>query len=96
MHAFYTLYSYTVTVNTQMDSITGILLAVAAVTVISVIYKNKTRTHHSKTPPSLPWLPIVGSLPFLSGIGTFHIFLTEKTKRLGKVLSTKTLKSVTP
>jgi cytochrome P450 len=59
-----------------------------AFAVLYVMYKlfvkNKTV---SKAPPSLPSLPIVGSLPFLSGLDQLHVCFAEKAKRYGNIFS---------
>ena len=40
-----------------------------------------------RAPSALPSLPLLGSLPFLSGLENLHSFLSEKTKRYGNVFS---------
>ena len=40
-----------------------------------------------KAPPALPSLPLLGSLPFLSGVSELHTCLTEKGKRYGNVFA---------
>ena len=40
-----------------------------------------------RTPPCLPTLPLVGSLPFLSGMQDMHTILMEKGKRYGGVFA---------
>ena len=40
-----------------------------------------------KAPPALPALPLIGSLPFLSGASELHTCLAEKAKRYGNVFA---------
>jgi len=62
---------------------TTVWIGIAAVTMGYLVYR-KTRLTFNY-PPSLPWLPVVGSLPFISGLDTIHIFFTEKAKQYGNV-----------
>jgi len=69
----------------MMEVSVQMLIAVSAIILLFVFY-TQTKSH-KKALPSLPWLPIVGSLPFLSDIATLHLCLTEKAKRYGNIYS---------
>ena len=40
-----------------------------------------------RAPPALPSLPLLGSLPFMSGASELHTCLAEKAKRYGNVFA---------
>ena len=70
-------------------STTPLLVATFVFTAVYV-YLNRRWKHSTKShlprPPGLPSLPVVGSLPFLSGKDPTEFFL-KKSKELGKVFS---------
>ena len=72
----------------EMTSITAIfdygpsLVFATAFILAFVFYKRRTVR---KYPPSLHWLPIVGSLPFMGNIGDWPKMMMDKSEKLGKI-----------
>ena len=60
----------------------------ATLALVWIVYKVLSRNAvHTKAPPCLPSLPVIGSLPFLSGMDTLHLCFVEKAKRYGSVFA---------
>ena len=60
----------------------------ATLALVWIFYKVLSRKADGpKAPPCLPTLPLVGSLPFLSGLQDIHKVLMEKGKRYGGVFA---------
>ena len=60
----------------------------ATLALVWIVYKVLSRkAADPKAPPCLPTLPLVGSLPFLSGLQDIHKVLMEKGKRYGGVFA---------
>ena len=60
----------------------------ATLVLVWILYKLLPRSSaHSKAPPCLPTLPLVGSLPFLPGLQDMYSGLMEKGKRYGGVFA---------
>jgi cytochrome P450 family 2 subfamily U polypeptide 1 len=53
---------------------------------IHIFKKNKIKSE-SNLPPSLPSIPFLGSLPFISQSTELHVFLTEQVKKYGSVFA---------
>jgi len=62
------------------------LTVVFVLFLIYVIRKNKNK-QELNLPPSLPSIPLLGSLPFLSKPNELHMFFAEMVKRYGNVFS---------
>ena len=61
----------------------------ATLALVWIVYKVllSRKAADPKAPPCLPTLPLVGSLPFLSGLQDIHKVLMEKGKRYGGVFA---------
>ena len=69
-----------------------IYVIAATLTLVYVIYRLLSANKgagRSNAPPSLPCLPIIGSLPFLSGVTDLPQCLVKKAQRYGNVFSFK-------
>lgn len=73
------------------------LSVVLTLTLVCVAYKLFSRASrgadgsahdgHFTTPPCLPSLPLLGSLPFLSGLDSLHSCFAEKGKKYGNIFA---------
>ena len=61
----------------------------ATLAIVWILYRllRPRKAPHCKAPPCLPTLPLVGSLPFLSGLQDMHKILMNKGKRYGGVFA---------
>ena len=66
----------------------AVLVAVIAVFIFLLFArKHKSSNAGKPYPPSIPSLPLLGSIPFFTGgLETMHIFLMQKAERLGPVI----------
>ena len=58
----------------------------AAAYILLKFATNKRIPPHLRKVPALPWIPVIGSLPFIGGLEKWHEYFLEQSKRLGKVV----------
>jgi len=74
---------------TQMFYLIGVPVVVLAVFIHALLLFVRTKSSNAgkRYPPSIPSLPLLGSIPFFTGgLETMHIFLMQKAERLGPVI----------
>jgi len=49
--------------------------------------KKQKKGRESRLPPSLPWLPLVGSLPFMRELDALPEYFTKLAEKLGPVFT---------
>jgi hypothetical protein len=54
---------------------------------LKVLSSLKAKNRQGVPPPSLPWLPVVGSLPFLPKLDNFGLQFMLQSKKRGKVFA---------
>jgi hypothetical protein len=47
----------------------------------------RTKSSRGNTPPCIPWIPVLGSLPFMPKLETFGLQFMEESKKRGKVFA---------
>ena len=77
-----------------MDPYLSIILTLALVYVAYKLVSRASRgsggpAHNAQltTPPCLPSVPLLGSLPFLSGLDWLHKCLAEKERKYGNIFA---------
>ena len=66
----------------------AVLVAVFAILIVFLfVRRNGSRDAGKRYPPSIPALPLLGSIPFFTGsLETLHIFFMRKAEQLGPVI----------
>ena len=65
----------------------GIVFGCTFALVYVLMERKRIKSKQKNYPPCLPYLPIIGSLPFLSKFDELHKFFMLKSKKLGNVFS---------
>ena len=63
----------------------GTSLVFATTFLVVFVVCRLRRRGNRKYPPTMPWLPVVGSLPFMGKVEDWPRFFAEKSAALGKV-----------
>jgi hypothetical protein len=70
------------------DQLTVCALLVGLVLVLlKALSSVRGKSERVKLPPCLPWLPVVGSLPFIGKLENFGMHFMQESKRRGKVFA---------